>query len=83
MPKAILVMDMPESCRDCVIRSLADDCQAVSRFVQEYRHDKSRPDWCPLQGAEQWEKDVWNSGHAVGYTKGYDDGYALGITQPI
>ena len=31
---------------------------------------------------DQMEKDIWNSGHAVGYVEGYDDGYALGITQP-
>lgn len=31
---------------------------------------------------DQMEKDTWNSGHAVGYVKGYDDGYALGIAQP-
>ena len=82
MSKAILVMDMPESCRDCLIRSLSDDCQAVGRYVQEYRHNKNKPEWCPLRNAEQMEKDAWNSGHAVGYVKGYDDGYALGITQP-
>lgn len=31
---------------------------------------------------EAYTKDVWSSGHAVGYTKGYNDGYALGVTQP-
>lgn len=32
---------------------------------------------------EALKKDIWNSGHAVGYSKGYDDGYALGIAQPV
>ncbi len=34
-----------------------------------------------IDNLEQLEKDIWNSGHAVGYVKGYDDGYAAGITQ--
>lgn len=49
MSKAILVMDMPESCRDCPIRSLSDDCQVAGRYVQEYRYNKNKPDWCPLR----------------------------------
>jgi len=47
--KAILVLDMPDSCRECYLRSLADDCQVVGRYVQEYREQKNKPDWCPLQ----------------------------------
>ena len=28
-------------------------------------------------------RKAWDSRYAAGYVKGYDDGYALGITQPI
>ena len=48
MVDAVLLMDMPESCRECMVRSLADDCQATGRYVQEYRERKTKPAWCPL-----------------------------------
>lgn len=48
MGKAILVIDMPKSCQDCMARSLADDCQVMHRDVIDYRYSKSKPEWCPL-----------------------------------
>ena len=48
MAKGIVVVDMPADCRDCPLRSLADDCIA-GRNVMEYRHDKRKPDWCPIK----------------------------------
>lgn len=48
MAKGIVVVDMPADCRDCLLRSLADDC-IVGRNVMEYRHDKRKPDWCPIK----------------------------------
>lgn len=48
MPKAVLVMDMPESCAKC------DFCQNLDeRWLCCNRKDKTalafvRPDWCPL-----------------------------------
>lgn len=72
MNKAILVVDMPESCRDCMIRSLADDCQAIGRFVQEYRQNKNKPDWCPLKPMPEKEDHVFNM---VKYEDGWIDGW--------
>lgn len=48
MSKGIIVVDVPADCRDCLIRSLADDC-IVGRNVMEYRHNRNRPDWCPIR----------------------------------
>ena len=55
MAKGIVVVDMPADCRDCPLRSLADDCIA-GRNVMEYRHDKRKPDWCPIKPMpNRWE----------------------------
>ncbi len=50
MSKGIIVVNMPVDCRDCAFRSLSDDC-IVGRNVMEYRHNKSKPDWCPIKEA--------------------------------
>lgn len=47
--KALLEIDMPDSCRECPVRTLADDCITTGRNVMEFRHNKCRPDWCPIQ----------------------------------
>ena len=52
MSKGIIVVDIPEDCRDCPLRSLADDC-IVGRNVMEYRHDKIKPNWCPIRSIPQ------------------------------
>ena len=41
--------------------------------IQQYRK---------IGTVEECQK-AWKSGYDVGYAKGHDDGYALGITQPI
>lgn len=54
MAKAVLVMDMPESCFGCNFCHInsnggEDRCQAleVSRAVNSETYEK--PDWCPLR----------------------------------
>lgn len=54
MSKAVLVMDMPDSCMGCNflycnVESNVDSCQAmeVSKIVDLEKEDK--PDWCPLR----------------------------------
>ena len=54
MPKAVLIMDMPESCFGCNFLycnadASIDSCQAmeVSRIVDSETYE--RPDWCPLR----------------------------------
>lgn len=64
MPKAVLIMDMPESCFGCNFLycnadASIDSCQAmeVSRIVDSETYE--RPDWCPLR--ELPEKKTGNS----------------------
>lgn len=63
MTKAILVMDMPESCFGCNFLYCnadagIDSCQAmeVSRIVDSEKYEK--PDWCPLRELPE-KKETW------------------------
>lgn len=59
MPKAVLVMDMPESCKKCVFCRGLNACKlkkylAGDRICTIYTVDKQimeggKPDWCPLR----------------------------------
>lgn len=63
MPKAVLVMDMPESCFDCNFLYCnadagIDSCQAmeVSRIVDSETYEK--PDWCPLRELPEHKRTI-------------------------
>ena len=48
MPKAVLVMDMPDYCNDCYARHMSQSgrfCRAAKEYLQP---KAKRPDWCPL-----------------------------------
>ena len=59
MPKAVLVMDMPESCKKCVFCRGLNACKLNKYLVGDrictiYTVDKQimeggKPDWCPLR----------------------------------
>lgn len=59
MVKAILVMDMPESCKQCVFCQGLNACKLKKYLVGDrictvYTVDKQvmegeKPDWCPLR----------------------------------
>ncbi|EOS34206.1 hypothetical protein D3Z53_26590 [Lachnospiraceae bacterium] len=53
MGKSALIIDTPVDCRDCKIRSLGDDCQATGRHVKDYRGNKEKPEWCPLEEVKE------------------------------
>ena len=53
MGKSVLIIDTPADCRDCTVRSLGDDCMAMGRHVKEYRQNKCRPEWCPLEEVKE------------------------------
>lgn len=36
-----------------------------------------------LENQEKLRSDSWDAGYSYGAKKGYEEGYALGITQPI
>jgi hypothetical protein len=53
MTKAVLIMDMPESCFDCNFmycdeESDTETCQAMET-VRDIDLIEDRPDWCPLR----------------------------------
>lgn len=48
MRKGVILVNIPKDCRECPMRSLADDC-VCGRNVMEFRHSKSKPDWCPIK----------------------------------
>ena len=52
MSKGIIVVDIPDNCRDCPLRNLADYC-INEKNVEKYRHNKSTPDWCPIRPMPQ------------------------------
>ena len=52
MSKAILVIDMPKSCKDCNIMftdNYSDYCPCNRQDVFNYVCSDTRPDWCPLK----------------------------------
>lgn len=52
MPKAVLIMDMPECCADC---QLADDdpsglyCVPADKYYDGEESTEDRASWCPLR----------------------------------
>lgn len=83
MSKAILIMDMPESCDECpfCIR------EAIDKYLEEYIDycmfsDEDildecmfkRPDWCPLQPLpDRIEHSIYDYDTDTGYTCGWND----------
>lgn len=76
MSKSVLVINTPISCRDCIARSLSDDCNITNKSVGEHRYNKSKPDWCPLQDIPL-KKNVRNFNISSGdfEQKGYQQGW--------
>lgn len=77
MSKAILVMDMPKKCDECIIRqnNLAF-CQAARKSTSHYPSGKpiderKRPDWCPLKPIP--EKLEYTLMHHQSYVCGWND----------
>ena len=84
MSKAILVIDMPKSCKDCDIMfpdDHSDYCpwEGATTDVYDYIQNNTKPDWCPLK--EMPEKRSINIalGHdididcAIGYNSCIDE----------
>lgn len=77
MNKAILVIDMPESCNECRIRfddEYSNWCpyhNPEPNGVYQYVKDGTKPDWCPLKIAPKMqtgynytdEEDAWIKGY--------------------
>ena len=76
MSKAILVMDMPESCLDCLCRGFAGICNLKNKDV---KYNGKRPKWCPLKEVPQKkyfteaEKLVYGKSFILGYNACIDE----------
>lgn len=52
MPKAVLVMDMPECCADCYCGYFERDTKELNLVcgaTGEDANNVGKPDWCPLR----------------------------------
>lgn len=78
MNKAILVIDMPDSCRDCSLvygNDISDWCLVMGHFngdVYGHTTNNTKPNWCPLkelpEKMEGYNSIKWQWGE-------YEDGW--------
>lgn len=82
MAKALLVMDMPESCFGCNFCHIncsdgeEDSCQAleVARLVDSDTYEK--PEWCPLRELPERETEMTDADDfGRDYVRGTMDGW--------
>jgi len=73
MSKAILVIDMPRCCKECLLILRYGNCFCVKELRECSGKDKNvrKPDWCPLREVPQ-KKELYL---AINSEKGYCEGY--------
>lgn len=55
MAKAVLVMDMPKSCTECIVCNLAI-CRSAHELIP--LKGTERPDWCPLRELPEHKRTI-------------------------
>lgn len=55
MSKAVLVVDMPESCNSCRSRYAFGECGVLHRYIED---SVNKPDWCPLRALPDKRESV-------------------------
>ena len=81
MSKAILVMDMPKSCNDCIlIDEPYDSCVPMDRDVSDYRNE-TKPTWCPLREVPQKKEVCGKYPQADKIPASYKIGYNAAIDE--
>ena len=77
MSKAILVIDMPESCDKCpLLGGFYSDlcCKGMGNRGINYPYPKDfRQDWCPLKPFPREDKGNYLLEYSNGYQKGWND----------
>lgn len=65
MSKAVLILDMPNSCYECCLNNY-HFCDVTTDSIEEYMNTEHRPDWCPLKklpdeksGADLYDEEEW------------------------
>ncbi len=57
MAKVMLIMDMPSSCADCILRASPNPkepfCVTNFKNISDDEYYKQKPDWCPLRKCPQ------------------------------
>ena len=74
MSKAILVIDMPESCDKCPLFHgfYTDMTCGANNYGINYPYPKDfRQDWCPLQSAPE-EQEIWYNDYRSDWDRGYN-----------
>lgn len=76
MAKAVLIMDMPESCNDCYAVHMSQNgkfCRAAEEHLQP---KAERPDWCPLRELPERETEMTDADDLGNdYVRGTMDGW--------
>lgn len=87
MSKSILVIDTPDSCTECPLKSQLYDIQ----YICSGNHrritipaSKNKPDWCPLQDIPS-KKSVrdFNISHSDFEQRGYQQGWNACIDEML
>ena len=74
MNKAILVIDMPESCDKCPLFHgfYTDMTCGANHWGINYPYPKNfRQNWCPLKPAPE-EQDIWYDDEGSNWERGYN-----------
>lgn len=75
--KAILVVDNPTSCRECMLRTTLEankfHCLAILPRKEIKPYEEQKPSWCPLKPMPE-PKDIGypNNDYDVGFGDGWD-----------
>ena len=78
MCKAILIIDMPDNCKDCPCAYMTegcfwDACQAMQNKQLENNYEEKKPSWCPLREMPQKKEEiVYTSLSGIGEKKGWN-----------
>lgn len=76
MPKAVLVMDMPECCADCPCSFVERDnpiLNLICGVTQEDAYNVGKPDWCPLRELpEKKETNYYMNNKEKGIVEGWN-----------
>ena len=77
MSKAVLVMDMPNSCHDCCCfwAGYSDMCcQAMNNRGINYPYPENfRQDWCPLKPLPEHDNEDYDLKWSRGYQMGWNE----------
>lgn len=80
MSKAILVIDMPNSCKECslLFRDEYSDwcpCKVKENITDIFEHIEklNKPNWCPLKPAPEKDEIYYLHEWSAGYKKGWND----------